>query len=205
MTSDKAKTLWGQDFRVVAQGLAETDVVIFIEKLMREHREKLKQLDHIASLHELATKTVQDAERIANTLLEDTKRDVEAQSSLIIKEAKTRAGELLQDAETAAHSYDEAARKEVTQARAQYLSKARQRLADIEGAINDVKDAAIDELSSRMPSHYIGKHLSQSIQFLAAFDSLVEHLNKGLSEQEQGPPPMLDTGPPQPNSQSHEP
>ncbi|MCH8149269.1 MAG: hypothetical protein IH987_15010, partial [Planctomycetes bacterium] len=61
MTSDKSKSLWGQNFRVVLEGLAETDVVIFVEKLMRQHRESLKQLDHIASLHELATKMVQDA------------------------------------------------------------------------------------------------------------------------------------------------
>ena len=31
MASDKSKTLWGKNFRIVTEGLAETDVVIFVE------------------------------------------------------------------------------------------------------------------------------------------------------------------------------
>ena len=68
MGDEKVKSLWGQDFRVVSEGLAETDVVIFVEKMMRQHRDSLKQLDHIAALHELATKTVEDAEQLSSDI-----------------------------------------------------------------------------------------------------------------------------------------
>ena len=136
--------------------------LIFIEKLMREHREKLKQLDHIASLHELATKTVQDAERIADSLVEDTKRAAERESSRIIEEARTRARELLQKAESAAHNYDEAARKEVTQAGAEYLSTARQRLADIKRAVNDVKDALTLHRQAPISERPVPRRIRQS-------------------------------------------
>ena len=50
MPADKVRNLWGQDFR--SKGLAENDVVVFVEKLMSQHRESLKQADHLASLHD---------------------------------------------------------------------------------------------------------------------------------------------------------
>ncbi len=47
MAQEPVKRLWGKEFRVVPQGLAETDVFAFLEGLMGEHRESMEKLEHL--------------------------------------------------------------------------------------------------------------------------------------------------------------
>ena len=98
MASDELKNLWGQEFRVVAEGLAETDVVIFVEKMMREHREKNDQLKHIKALHRLAQKTVEDAEQLANSVKAEAKATSETEADSVMSEADARAKEIIDEA-----------------------------------------------------------------------------------------------------------
>ena len=96
MPADKVRNLWGQDFRILSKGLAENDVVVFVEKLMSQHRESLKQADHLASLHELAAMTVEEAERMAASIKEEARKEVEAESARITAEARARAEQVYQ-------------------------------------------------------------------------------------------------------------
>ena len=186
MTSKKSKSLWGQSFRVVEQGLAETDVVIFVEKLMRQHRESLKQLDHIASLYELATKTVEDAETLAASVKEEAKTESEAEFSRIIDDANEKALGILEQAEKTASERVEGTRAEAAAISAESRERTRERLARIDSALRALEEAAVRELSTRMPSHYIGKHLQQSVHFLPAFRRLIQEVEAGLSDEESG-------------------
>ena len=181
MTTNKVKSMWGQDFRVVAEGLAETDVVIFIERLMREYREGLEQLDHVSSLRALATKTVEEAERLASNIRDEARRGSEAASAKIIAEAREKAQVILQEAEIASREMVEAARRKVTAIEGESLKRTRQRIVEIDSALRALKESAVEELSTRMPSHYIGKHLYQGVHFISAFDSLIRAVEAELS------------------------
>ena len=74
MSDEKIQNLWGQAFRLVSDGLAEGDVVTFVEKMMSQHRESLKQADHISTLHKLASLTVEEAHELASNIRATAKR-----------------------------------------------------------------------------------------------------------------------------------
>ena len=192
MSTEKAKSLWGQDFRVVSEGLAETDVVIFVEKLMRQHRESLKQLDHIAALHELATKTVEDAEQMATTIREEAKTQSNADSASMVAEAKKKAGQILEEADKAAKDRTEAARDTIAAVAQESRRHLRQRITEIDEALAALKESAVRELSGRMPSHYIGKHLYQGVHFLPAFENFVKKVDADLAQDEPPFGPFIE-------------
>ena len=188
MASNKSKTLWGKDFRVVAEGLAETDVVIFVEQLLAEHREKLEQLDHVESLHELAKKTVEEAEELARGIRHEASREAEAESARILAEAEESAQQILEDAERAAVEQAEAASVRLATIEAEVRRSAQVRIAEIDAALKVLKESAVKELSTRMRSHYIGKHLYQSVHFIPAFESFIEAVSKGQASQSESDP-----------------
>ena len=55
---------------MVPLGLAENDVSDFVEELMARRREVEERLEHIDSLHELANRTLQDAQALAEDIRE---------------------------------------------------------------------------------------------------------------------------------------
>ncbi len=181
MNEEKIKTLWGQDFRVVAEGLAETDVVIFFEKLIREHREKLKQLDHVSSLHELATKTVEDAQGLASTIEEEAEATAQARAEQTTRDAQDRAKTIIEEARQAAQELAQHARATLSAMEDEYRRGLHDQIAKIDSALKEVSDAAELELSARMTSHYIGKFLSQSVHFIPAFENLIKEVRATVS------------------------
>ena len=61
--AQKSRTLWGKKFRLVADGLSEKDVASFVDELIEKHQGETQKLSHVDSLHKLAQKTVEDAEK----------------------------------------------------------------------------------------------------------------------------------------------
>jgi len=173
MTTEKTRNLWGQDFRIVQEGLAETDVVIFVERLMRRHRERLKQLDHVTSLHELAKKTVQDAESLSSNIVAGARRESETELAKAIAEANGKAQETIEEANLAARELAEATRASVAIIEANSRLAILKRISTIESSLQELKESAVEELSTRMSSHYVGKHLYQSVRFLSIFENFI--------------------------------
>ena len=196
MASDRTKTLWGEDFRVVALGLAETDVFIFVEKLLRSHRERVKQLDHIDSLHQLASKTVEDAERMSETIMREAGKASEAEVSRVTTEAQSQAADVLEKAQAVAQRLLEAAKAQAIELQKEDRSRLQHQLAEIDSALVALKESAVRELSTRMRSHYIGKYLHQSVHFIPAFETLIKQIERGLSIEDIELPPLpeLDSG-----------
>ena len=93
------KKLWGRDFAVVKKGLAEKDVSDFVEELMARHREVEARLEHIDSLHELATRTLQDAQALAEDIKERAKKETDEYAQEIISKADEQARALVEGAE----------------------------------------------------------------------------------------------------------
>ena len=157
MTSDKSsKSLWGKDIRLVAEGLAETDVVIFVERLMREHRQSLDQLDHISSLHELAKKTVEDAERIAAGIVDEARQKAQAEAEGIVAEGRQRVDEVIEASERDADVLSEAAREQSIAIEIEFKKLATERFGRVDAALRGLVEAAKAELATRMPTHYLG-------------------------------------------------
>ena len=166
----------------MADGLAETDVAAFVEKLMSQYRESLKQLDHVAALRELATETVAEAEQLATGIKEKAKKQSKAEGARIVAEAKKRAKEILAEADHVRRDQVKAAARMAESARdAEQRRRAYQRRnAEIKSSLKALKEAAVRELSDRMPSHYIGKHLHQGVHFVPAFESFIRQVESEL-------------------------
>ena len=191
MTADKVQNLWGQAFRLVSDGLAESDVVTFVEKLMSQQRESLKQAHHIDSLHKLAAVTVEEADLMASNIRKEAQRDADAESASIVAAAQEKARRILESADSAVKSQTRtAARMKRAVAGVEALKKAQSaRIAEVDAALQALKESAQQELSTRMKSHYLGKHLAQSVHFLSAFEALVEEVEAELIQTEVELPP----------------
>ena len=155
MSTHRVKNLWGQDFRVVNEGLAESDVEAFVETLMAQHHACQERLSHIAALYKLAEKTVQEAERLATRIKREAQEKSESNSARIITEARHRAQEIDKKVERAARTRAEAigrviieaAEKESSASEAEPHKKVRERIAKIDSALHALKEAASEELS----------------------------------------------------------
>ena len=187
--SEEKKVLWGQDFRVVTEGLAETDVVIFVEKLLGRHRERLHQLDHITALNELATKTVEDAQALARSIEDDARSKAASDSEEITEQARREAEAIVEAARRAAADMVRNAAADVESMQADSQAALRERVQKIDSALKAVEDAAVRELSTRMRSHYIWKHLNQSVHFLPAFRALINEVEAQLASEQTPEPP----------------
>lgn len=185
MPAEESKNLWGKEFRIVKEGLAETDVVIFVEKLMADQRKAQKKLDQLDSLHELATKTIQDAERLAQGLKREAESKGQASSVAIIADAEAKAKQIVAEAQRKAEAAVEAGRQRGAALEAESRRKVLLRMGQVEAALSEVSDAATKEMAGRMSTHYIGKYLHQSVHFLAAFERLVREAQRDLAVEER--------------------
>jgi transcriptional regulator of nitric oxide reductase len=185
MAVEESKNLWGKEFRIVKEGLAETDVVIFVQKLMADQRKAQKKLDQLDSLHELATKTIQDAERLAQGLKREAEAQGQARAVTIIAEAEAKAKDIVAEAQRKTEAAVEAGRQRGAALEAESRRKVLLRMGQIEAALREASDAATKEMAGRMSTHYIGKYLHQSVHFLAAFEKLVREAQRDLAVEDK--------------------
>jgi len=84
---------------VVPMGLAEKDVSDFVEELMVRHRDAEERLKHIDSLHELATRTLQDAQALVEDIKERERKEAYEKAQEIISKANEQALAIIEAAE----------------------------------------------------------------------------------------------------------
>ena len=96
---------------MVPMGLAESDVSDFVEELMARHRQVVERLEHIDSLHELATRTLQDAQALAEDISERGRKEADKYAQEIIAKARDQALVIVEVAERQALSLVEDAKK----------------------------------------------------------------------------------------------
>ena len=92
-------------------GLAEKDVSDFVEELMARYRQAEERLEHIDLLHELATRTLQDAQAFAEDIKERGKKEADEYAQEINSKAKEQAQAIVEAAEQQALSLREDAKK----------------------------------------------------------------------------------------------
>ena len=137
MERHELKRLWGHDFRVVPDGLAESDVALFVERLMSQYRASLEKSQHLLPLHELARKTVREAERLADEINEQAVEESRRRSGGIISQAEHAAREINERAVRAADAIEDEARKKV-----------HEQMVDLEATFFTMKKWAADEFQA---------------------------------------------------------
>ena len=108
MKNTHTRNLWGREFSVIKEGLAEAEVVAFVSEL-------LKRQEHHQSLMELAQRTVIEAEHLAMSLKERAKGEAEAEAARILSQAQAQAEQLVQETSGSIMSRAEEEAKSVTQ------------------------------------------------------------------------------------------
>lgn len=97
--ADSVKNLWGRDFALVPDGLSESDVTAFVEEMMSRHKDADERLEHIDSLHRLATDTLQEAQELAESYKSDGRKQSDEEAQTVVTEATERARVIVERAE----------------------------------------------------------------------------------------------------------
>ncbi len=75
MKRRKVRTLWGQQFDIVNDGLAEHQITTFVEDLLKRYNNLLKERKYRESLRLLAERKVELAEKIAASVLQQARSE----------------------------------------------------------------------------------------------------------------------------------
>ncbi len=94
MRDKNVKLLWGRDFEIVKDGLAESQVVGFTTELIKERDALLQRQEHLSSLTRLAEKTILEADELAEEIQRTAEEEGKTKTSKILAEAEQQAREL---------------------------------------------------------------------------------------------------------------
>ena len=108
--SESVKNLWGRDFALVPDGLSEDDVTAFVEEIMARHKEADERLEHLDSLHRLATDTLQEAQELAERHKSEGRKQADDVAQTVIAAATERARIIVETAEKLARDLKEEAK-----------------------------------------------------------------------------------------------
>jgi len=115
--------LWGQEFDVVEEGLAQEQVSDFVDTLMVKCRALEEQQKHFLSLGSLTEKAAIEADKAAAGIRSRAKGEAEAEAARIVAEANQKTQEMMTEAKMTA--------QEVTQQEVQNILQAALRKAAI--------------------------------------------------------------------------
>lgn len=117
------KQLWGKDFDLVDEGLAEEQVAGLVNDLIRKCRALEEQQKYFLSLGSLTERAAIEADKVAAVTKARVKGEAEAEAARIMAEANQRSQEMMVEAKKAA--------QEVTQQEVQNVLQAVLRKAAI--------------------------------------------------------------------------
>ena len=89
--SPEVRQLWDEEFTVVQRGLAEDQVVSYVNELLTRNQELSQQQQSAPSLRAVSKKMVDEAEKEANSLVAKAKREAETEAARIIEAAEREA------------------------------------------------------------------------------------------------------------------
>ena len=177
--------MWGQEFRIVPAGLDESDVKRFVEELMRRYEASVERASHIEPLHELARKTVEEAEQIAVAIEKRAKEEGVRLADRIKSEAEGSAAEVVDRAVVAGHAIEAEARLQ-----------ARDKVDELQATLSTMKRWASEEFASlKQAEERLGV-------FLSAYESFLLLLEKGFVQPQENATPTDLNGIAAPLSQS---
>ena len=155
--------LWGHDFRVVANGLHEADVAAFVEGVLKEYQSSIERSKHVEPLHELAQKTVSEAERIASQIKAEAEAEAARRSTQVVSGAEHEAQEIIARAHRAGSTLEAEGRRKV-----------QDRIAEIGETLQTMKRWADEEFAE------LREHEGRVALFHASFESFLRLIGDGV-------------------------
>ena len=166
---DHLKRIWGQEFRIVPQGLDESDVKLFVDELMRRYEASVERASHIEPLHELARKTVEEAEQIAGAIEKRAEEKGVRLAGQIKSEAERSAADVVHRAVAAGNAIE-----------AEAHLQARGMVDELQATLSTMKRWANEEFTLlKQAEERLGV-------FLSAYESFLMLLEKGLGRSQEG-------------------
>ncbi|MFC2067765.1 hypothetical protein ACFLTP_01955 [Chloroflexota bacterium] len=95
MRDKNVRQLWGKDFEIVKDGLAESQVIGFATDIINERNNLLQSQEHLESLTRLAERTVIEADKMAKEIKLEAEEKANIQVSHILAEAEKQAEALM--------------------------------------------------------------------------------------------------------------
>ena len=124
------------EFRVVPDGLAEDEVVSFVNNLMEQSRVGGDDDDRQGSLRKLAEQTVVEADKLAESIQQQARKDAEEASAKVLaaaeEQAQVHAQRIIKRAERDADSQSRQTTAKAEKEAQDSLQEARERAANIE-------------------------------------------------------------------------
>ena len=96
MEKSEVKELWGVEFSVVPNGLSQEEVVSFVNNLMEQARKAGGEQDRQTSLLKLAEQTVVEADKLAESIKQQSRQEAEEEAAKVIAAAQGEAAERVQ-------------------------------------------------------------------------------------------------------------
>ena len=150
-------------------GLDVTDVALFVEGLMSRYQSSIDKASHIEPLHELARKTVEEAEHIAGEIKRRSEEEGKSLSTQIKSNAEHSADEIVQRAFAAGAAIEEEAQR-----------KAREKVDELHTTFSTMKRWANDEFAAL-------KDVEERMGvFLSAYESFLNLLDRGVARAPEG-------------------
>lgn len=98
--------LWGREFNIVKTGLSEAQVVLFVNDFAKQQDVLRQRQEHLISLTALAERTVAEADKAAEELKVEARKQGQERAATVVAEAeaaaKAEAARLLSEADIAA-------------------------------------------------------------------------------------------------------
>ena len=91
----RARRLWGKEFSVVSQGLAEEELIAFVNDLIARNRALQQQQGTAPSIRALSRQVLAEAEQEAAALKARAKREADMEAARAISQAKERAQDMV--------------------------------------------------------------------------------------------------------------
>ncbi len=157
------RRLWGHDFRVVANGLYEADVTTFVEGVLKEYQSSIERSKHVEPLHELAQKTVSEAERIASQIKAEAEADAGRLSTQVVSDAEHEAQEIIARAHRAGSTLEAEGRRKV-----------QERITEIDETLQTMKRWADEEFAE------LKEHEGRVAMFHSSFESFLRLIGEGV-------------------------
>ena len=171
MVAENVRRLWGHEFRLVPNGLAETDVVEYVDSLRVLYQPAMEDRRHIAVMHELANRTVVEAEQLAEQIKEEGIKESEQRSADIVENAKFKARDIVAEAERAARAVEAESRRMVNR-----------KTSEIEATLRTARKWAVEEFQALQ-----GLHERMQL-FFSAFETFLTTLVTAESGENRSPP-----------------
>ena len=155
--AEAKKVLWGVEFHMVPEGLAEDEVVSFVDDLMKQSHQIREEQERQASLHKLAEQTVIEADKLAEGIKQQARGEAEAEAARLIaaaeQEGRERAQRIVRAAERESTTLSTDSVAKSKEEAEQILTQARR---EAELAIKAAKDGlpAIDS-EAKLEAEYL--------------------------------------------------